>query len=91
MTSLIQTIGRAARNASGKVIMYADSVTGSMEAAITETNRRRQKQKEYNDEHGITPHTVIKEVRDIIDLSVKDKDGSKRIKLKRCLRLKKNE
>lgn len=87
-TSLIQTIGRAARNASGKVIMYADSVTGSMEAAITETNRRRQKQKEYNDEHGITPHTVIKEVRDIIDLSVKDKDGSKRIKLKRCLRLK---
>ena len=82
-TSLIQTIGRAARNASGKVIMYADSVTGSMEAAITETNRRRQKQKEYNDEHGITPHTVIKEVRDIIDLSVKDKDGSKADKTKK--------
>lgn len=82
-TSLIQTIGRAARNASGKVIMYADSVTGSMEAAITETNRRRQKQKEYNDEHGITPHTVIKEVRDIIDLSVKDKDDSKADKTKK--------
>ena len=82
-TSLIQTIGRAARNASGKVIMYADSVTGSMEAAITETNRRRQKQKEYNDEHGITPHTVIKEVRDIIDLSVKDKEGSKADKTKK--------
>lgn len=82
-TSLIQTIGRAARNASGKVIMYADSVTGSMEAAITETNRRRQKQKEYNDEHGITPHTVIKEVRDIIDLSVKDKEGSKADKAKK--------
>ena len=82
-TSLIQTIGRAARNAYGKVIMYADSVTGSMETAITETNRRRQKQKEYNDEHGITPHTVIKEVRDIIDLSVKDKEGSKADKTKK--------
>ena len=87
-TSLIQTIGRAARNASGKVIMYADSVTGSMEAAITETNRRRQKQKEYNDEHGITPHTVIKEVRDIIDLSVKDKDGSKADKTKKMSKAK---
>ena len=89
-TSLIQTIGRAARNASGKVIMYADSVTGSMEAAITETNRRRQKQKEYNDEHGITPHTVIKEVRDIIDLSVKDKDDSKADKTKKMSKAQKD-
>ena len=73
-TSLIQTIGRAARNADGKVIMYADTVTGSMRAAISETNRRRKIQKQYNDEHGIVPQTVKKDVRDIIDLAVKDKD-----------------
>ncbi len=67
-TSLIQTIGRAARNASGKVIMYADIITGSMKRAIDETNRRRKVQSEYNKKHGITPKTIIKEVLDVIDL-----------------------
>jgi excinuclease ABC subunit B len=64
--SLIQTIGRAARNANGKVIMYADKMTDSMKLAIEETNRRREKQMAYNKEHGITPKTIIKEVRDVI-------------------------
>lgn len=76
-TSLIQTIGRAARNASGKVIMYADTVTGSMEAAITETLRRREKQQAYNEAHGIVPKTIQKEVRDVINLAVKDKEETK--------------
>ncbi len=66
--SLIQTIGRAARNEHGKVIMYADSITGSMERAIGETNRRRKIQKAYNDEHGIVPHTVVKSIRELIDI-----------------------
>ncbi len=65
-TSLIQTIGRAARNVNGLVILYADRVTGSMERAIEETNRRRAIQKAYNDEHGIIPHTVAKEVRETV-------------------------
>lgn len=65
-TSLIQTIGRAARNAEGKVIMYADAMTDSMMRAISETNRRRQIQQEYNEAHGITPVTIQKKVRDII-------------------------
>ena len=65
-TSLVQTRGRAARNAEGRVIMYADTVTGSMQRAIDETNRRRQIQTQYNEEHGIVPKTIIKDVRGII-------------------------
>ena len=68
-TSLIQTIGRAARNAEGKVILYADSITASMRRAMDETERRREKQDAYNKAHGIIPQTVIKSVRDVIDLS----------------------
>ena len=68
-TSLIQTIGRAARNAEGRVIMYADNMTDSMHAAITETNRRREIQRKYNEENGITPQTIKKAVRDLISIS----------------------
>ena len=68
-TSLIQTIGRAARNAEGHVIMYADTITDSMRAALEETNRRREIQMKYNEEHGITPQTIKKAVRDLISIS----------------------
>ena len=76
--SLIQTIGRAARNADGKVIMYADSVTRSMRAAITETNRRRTIQDAYNKAHGIIPKTVVKGIRDVIEVGTSDEKLSKR-------------
>lgn len=70
-TSLIQTIGRAARNAEGRVVMYADTMTDSMQRAISETNRRRTIQSAYNEEHGITPQTIRKAVRDLISISKK--------------------
>ena len=75
--SLIQTIGRAARNTDGKVIMYADELTDSMEKAISETNRRRKLQEEYNKEHGITPKTIQKSVRDSIKASIMEEAETK--------------
>lgn len=77
-TSLIQTIGRAARNADGTVIMYADTVTRSMRLAIDETERRRAKQAAYNEAHGIVPKTIIKSVRDMIEISSDGSDSAKR-------------
>ena len=68
-TSLIQTIGRAARNSESRVIMYGDTITRSMDKAIKETNRRRKIQMEYNEEHGITPQTIIKDIRDVIEVT----------------------
>ena len=72
--SLIQTIGRAARNSEGTVIMYADSVTDSMRKALTETNRRREIQQKYNEEHGITPKTIVKKVADVLEISTHSED-----------------
>ena len=81
-TSLVQTIGRAARNANGEVIMYADCVTPSMEKAITETLRRRTLQQKYNEEHGITPQTIKKSVRDVLEITSKEKvDGRSKKRL----------
>ncbi len=74
-TSLIQTIGRAARNADGEVIMYADKITPSMDFAIKETARRRKIQSEYNEKHGITPKTIVKDIRDIIEISETKKNN----------------
>ena len=70
VTSLIQTAGRAARNAGGKVIMYADTITPSMQVTIDETSRRRKIQEEYNEEHGITPKTIVKSVREVINTAI---------------------
>ncbi|MBR7181848.1 MAG: UvrB/UvrC motif-containing protein, partial [Clostridia bacterium] len=81
-TALVQTIGRAARNASGKVIMYADRITASMERAIAETNRRRAIQDAYNKANGITPKTVVKGIRDLIEIGkAADVTGEKGKKL----------
>jgi excinuclease ABC subunit B len=82
-TSLIQTIGRAARNAEGLVIMYADHITDSMRKAIEETARRREIQDAYNKAHGIVPQTVIKSVRDLIEISssTAERKGRNGIKL----------
>ena len=77
-TSLIQTIGRAARNAEGKVIMYADTVTRSMRLAIDETERRRAKQSAYNEEHGIVPKTIVKSVRELIEISSESEKALRR-------------
>ena len=81
-TSLIQTIGRAARNADGLVIMYADKMTPSMMASIGETERRRKKQDEYNKANGIVPKTIVKEVRDLVDLSHGEAEGEHTARLK---------
>lgn len=85
-TSLVQTIGRAARNANGEVIMYADSVTPSMERAIGETERRRTIQQRYNEENGIVPKTIVKDVHDIIEIGVKEKSDKPDSKLSRAER-----
>ena len=82
-TSLIQTIGRAARNADGLVIMYADKMTPSMMAAIGETERRRAKQDEFNRAHGITPRTIIKSVRDVVNLSEAEEAADRTLRDKR--------
>ncbi len=83
-TSLVQTIGRAARNAEGEVIMYADKITPSMNYAITETERRRKIQNEYNIAHGIVPKTIVKEVRDILEISTTSESDKSYKKLPRA-------
>ena len=90
--SLIQTIGRAARNANGKVIMYADKISESMEIAINETKRRRSIQEKYNEEHNIIPKTIIKEIRDVIsniDSNKDEKNLSQKEKEKMMIKIEK--
>ena len=79
--SLIQTVGRAARNASGHVIMYADTISQAMDETIKETNRRRHIQEEYNKEHHITPKTIIKEIREVVSNEIKDDSGKEKTKM----------
>ena len=86
-TSLIQTVGRAARNADSKVLMYADTITPSMRNCIDETSRRRKVQQEYNKEHGITPRTITKDIRELLEISAKGPD----IKNNRGIRMTENE
>jgi excinuclease ABC subunit B len=81
-TSLIQTVGRAARNVNGRVIMYADTITRSMRAAIDETERRRKIQKAYNEENGITPTTIKKEIRELISIGKTDDNKENKNKRK---------
>ena len=89
--SLIQTIGRAARHENGKVIMYADHITASMKKAIDETERRRTIQKKYNEEHHITPHSVVKSVRDVIEIAENEDKGRRKHKADRDKKLTENE
>jgi excinuclease ABC subunit B len=88
-SAMIQTIGRAARNAEGRVIMYADQVTPSMERAIRETERRRSIQHAYNQENGIVPQTIVKDVREILDIGAVPADNKRR-KLKLSVKEKQN-
>ena len=90
-TSLIQTIGRAARNSESKVIMYADNITGSMDRAIKETERRRVIQQDYNKEHNITPKTIIKDVREVIEATKMTEDETKKEMKKQGKKLTKKE
>ncbi|MFV0485230.1 MAG: excinuclease ABC subunit UvrB [Candidatus Saccharimonadales bacterium] len=85
-SALIQTIGRAARNVEGRVIMYADNITGSMERAINETNRRRDIQRKYNEEHGITPQSVAKEISQGLRAIIPEKMKSNKLNLKKIPR-----
>ena len=79
--SLIQTVGRAARNANGSVIMYADTISQAMDETIKETNRRRNIQEKYNEEHNITPKTIIKEIREVVSNEIKDDSGKEKTKM----------
>jgi excinuclease ABC subunit B len=90
-TSLIQTIGRAARNVSGRVIMYADYVSKAMKAAIDETDRRRSIQDRYNQEHGIIPKTVVKGVRDVIEIGSKEEKRGRKSDVRTDRKLTKTE